>query len=182
MILREEVRKNSSLGKKVDVFVNTGELVPDDIVLEVVKRKIEAPECKNGFILDGFPRTLAQAIGLERLLEDRGEKLDKVIKLDVSEEAVVQRLSKRLVCSVCGAAYNIDSQPPEIQGKCDVCAGELAYRADDQKNSILNRIKIYSEKAEPIEKYYHEKGQLTVIDGEGVPQSVKERIIKEIRK
>jgi adenylate kinase len=182
VILREEVRKNSSLGKKVGVFVNTGELVPDDIILEVVKKRIEAPGCKNGFILDGFPRTLTQAMGLERLLKDRGEKLDKVIKLDVSEKTVIQRLSKRLVCSVCGAAYNVDSQPPKTEGKCDLCGGELTYRTDDQKNSILNRIRVHNEKTKPIEEYYHKKGQLKVIDGEGDPESVRDRIMKEIRK
>lgn len=182
VILREELRKNSSLGKKVDVFVNTGELVPDDIILEVVKKRIEAPVRKNGFILDGFPRTLAQTIDLEKLLEDRREKLDKVIRLDVSEKTVIQRLSKRLVCSVCGADYNVDSQPPKMQGRCDLCAGELACRADDQKNSILHRIRIYNEKTKPIEEYYRKKGQLEVIDGEGDPQLVKDRIMKEIRK
>jgi len=182
VILREEIRENSSLGQKVGVFVGSGELVPDDIILEVVKRKIEAPECNNGFVLDGFPRTLGQAKGLERLLEERGEKLDKVIKLDVSEKAVIQRLSGRLACSVCGAAYNVESQPPKTEGKCDLCGGELVYRADDQKNSILNRIRIYNEKARPVEEYYDKRGQLKVIDGEGEPLSVRDKILQEVRR
>lgn len=182
VILREEIRENSSLGKKIGVFVSSGELVPDDIILEVVKRKIEAPECNNGFVLDGFPRTLGQAKGLEKLLKERGEQLDKVIKLDVSEKTVIQRLSGRLACSVCGAAYNLDSQPPKINGICDLCGGELVYRADDQKNSILNRIRIYNEKARPIEEYYDKRGQLKVIDGEGDPLSVRDKILKEIRR
>ena len=182
VILREEIRKDSSLGKKVRAFVRSGELVPDDVVLEVVKKKIEARECKDGFVLDGFPRTLAQAVGLEKLLKERGERLDKAIKLNVSEKTVIQRLSGRLVCSVCATAYNVDLQPPKIQGKCDLCGGKLVYRPDDQENSILNRIRIYNEKAAPIEEYYRENGQLKVIDGEGDPLSVRDRILKGIEK
>lgn len=181
-ILREEVKKNSGLGKKVEDFMNKGDLVPDHIILEVMKGKIGAPECKNGFILDGFPRTLDQAKGLEKLLEDMGEKLDKVVKLDVSEKTIIHRLSGRMICSVCAAAYNIHTKPPKAKGKCDLCEGELTSRIDDQKNSIQNRIKIYNEKTKPIEEYYWKTGQLKVIDGESDPASVRDKILKEIQK
>jgi len=181
-ILREEVKKKSDLGERVEVFMNRGDLVPDDVILEVMGNKIETAECQNGFILDGFPRTLAQAKGLEKLLEDLGKELDKVIKLDVSEETIVHRLSGRLLCSACKAAYNINTEPPETEGRCDLCGGELIFRRDDQKNSILNRIKVYNEKTEAIEDYYEKRGRLKVIDGENDPASVRDKILKEIQK
>lgn len=181
-ILREEVKKDSGLGEKVEDFMNKGDLVPDHIILEVMKGKIKSPECENGFILDGFPRTLAQAKGLEKLLKDMGEKLDKVVKLDVSEKTVIHRLSGRMICSVCAAAYNLNTKPPQTKGKCDLCEGELILRIDDQKNSIQNRIKVYNEKTKPIEEYYQRRGQLKVIDGENDPASVRDKILKEILK
>lgn len=181
-MLREEVKKNSGLGKKMDAILKSGKLVPDYIIMEVIKNKIKAPECEGGFILDGFPRTLNQTEELEKLMDDLGEKLKQVIKLDVSEKTVIQRLSGRLICSVCGADYNIDSKPPKIKEKCDLCGGKLCSRTDDQKNSILNRINIYNEKTKPIEEYYRKREKLVVINAEGDPEVVRDKILKEIEK
>ncbi|MGB2696712.1 MAG: adenylate kinase [Candidatus Zixiibacteriota bacterium] len=181
-MLREEVKKNSGLGKKMDAILKSGKLVPDYIIMEVIKNKIKAPECEGGFILDGFPRTLNQTEELEKLMDDLGEKLKQVIKLDVSEKTVIQRLSGRLICSVCGADYNIDSKPPKIKEKCDLCGGKLCSRTDDQKNSILNRINIYNEKTKPIEEYYRKREKLVVINAEGDPGVVRDKILKEIEK
>ena len=182
VILREEVKRNSDLGKMVDTYLRAGGLVPDHIIMQVIKNKIETPECEKGFILDGFPRTLSQAKGLDKLLMNLGHKLDRVIKLDVSEKTVIQRLSGRLICSVCGADYNIDSKPPQVEGKCDLCGGKLCSRPDDQKNAISNRIKIYKEKTKPIEKYYEKKGILQVFNGEVDPKSIGDKILMEINR
>lgn len=181
-ILREEIKRNTDLGKKADTYVRSGGLVPDQIIMQVIKNKIQAPECKNGFILDGFPRTLAQAKELGKLIQNLGQKLNRVIKLDVSEETVIRRLKGRLICSVCGADYNIDSKPPKIKGKCDLCEGKLCSRPDDQKNAILNRINIYNEKTKPIEEYYRKREKFVVINAEGDPKVVSDKILKEIEK
>jgi adenylate kinase len=181
-MLREEVKKNSDLGKKVDAILKSGKLVPDYIIIEVIKNKIKTPECEGGYILDGFPRTLNQTKELEKLMDDLGEKLRQVIKLDVSKETVIRRLKGRLICSVCGADYNTDSKPPKIKGKCDLCEGELCSRPDDQKNAILNRINIYNEKTKPIEEYYRKREKLVVINAEGDPEVVRDKILKEIEK
>ena len=181
-ILREEIKRNSDLGKKVDTYVRSGGLVPDQIIMQVIKNKIQAPECKAGFILDGFPRTLAQAKALGKLIQDLGGKLDRVIKLDVSEKTVIQRLKGRLICSLCGADYNINTKPPKIRDRCDLCGGELCSRPDDQKNAILHRIKIYNEKTKPIEDYYKKKGKLQVINAEVDQKSIGDKILMEINR
>jgi adenylate kinase len=182
VILREEVKRNSDLGKKVDSYLKNGLLVPDHIIMQVIENKIKATECEKGFILDGFPRTLSQAKGLDKLLMDLGKELDKVIKLDASEKTVIQRLSGRLICSVCGADYNVDSKPPKIKGKCDLCGGKLCSRPDDQKNAISHRIKIYNAKTKPIEDYYKKKGKLQVINAEVDPKSIGDKILREINR
>jgi adenylate kinase len=179
-ILREEVKKGTLLGEKVMVFMSKGELVPDGLILEVMKKRLEEKDCKKGFILDGFPRTLVQAESLDRLLNGIGKIIDRVIKIKVSEETIIKRLSARLVCELCGADYNLETRPPREAGRCDLCGGELEQRMDDNREVILNRLEVYVRQTQPLESYYQGQGKLIEIDGEKDKKLVLEEILKAI--
>lgn len=181
-ILREEVKKGSSPGKKVRVFMSKGELVPDELVLEVIKRRLSERDCDKGFILDGFPRTLFQAENLDRLLGKIGKQIDRVIKLNVSEKTALNRLTARLVCQLCGADYNLETRPPQESGKCDLCGGELEQRIDDKKEVILNRLKVYDNQNQALESYYSKLGKLIQVDGGKDKEKVLEELLEVIQK
>ncbi|KXA98400.1 adenylate kinase [candidate division MSBL1 archaeon SCGC-AAA259I09] len=152
-IFRSEVDEQSELGKKIEKYLEKGELVPDEIVNKVVRKRISEPDCKKGFVLDGYPRTFPQAKALEEMAE-----LDLVINLDVSEEVIIERLSNRRICKSCGKIYNLKSLPPEKEGVCDQCGGELYQRPDDEPEVIRNRLKEYKKRTQPIIDFYREKG------------------------
>lgn len=152
-IFRREVDEQSELGKKIEEYLEKGELVPDEIVNKVVRKRISEPDCKKGFVLDGYPRTFPQAKALEEMT-----KLDLVINLDVSEEIIIERLSNRRICKSCGKIYNLKSLPPEKEGVCDQCGGELYQRTDDEPEVIRNRLKEYKKRTQPIIDFYREKG------------------------
>lgn len=164
-MLRDELKKGTALSEKVRIYMAKGELVPDEVVLEVMKKRLQEEDCKKGFILDGFPRNLVQAKNLDRLLSEIDKKIDRVIKIDVSQETAEKRLSARLVCQLCGADYNLETRPPEEAGKCDLCGGELEKRIDDRQDVILNRLKVYEKQTQPVETFYRETGKLVEIDG-----------------
>jgi adenylate kinase len=165
-ILREEAKSGTLLGKRAKPFMEKGELVPDQIILEVIKERIRMPDCRKGFLLDGFPRTLSQALGMDELLKELTKSIDLVLKLDVSEACVLKRLGGRLICSECGADFNLYTKPPQKDLICDLCGGKLYQRPDDAKEVILNRLKIYKEETLPIEEYYDKQGKLIKVDGE----------------
>jgi len=169
-ILRENVKNNTELGKKAKEYMEKGELVPDDIMIKLVKNRVQEADCKNGYILDGFPRTIAQAEGLEKALEN--EKIDGVIFVDVSDPIIVERLSLRRVCKNCGAIYHLKYTPPQKEGICDKCGGELYQRDDDKVETIKNRLKVYREQTEPLIEYYRKKGILFEINGENSVDNV----------
>jgi adenylate kinase len=179
-ILRDEVKKGTLLGEKVMAFMSKGELVPDGLILEVVKKRLKEKDCKEGFILDGFPRTLVQAESLDRLLNGIGKKIDRVIKIKVTDETIIKRLSARLVCELCGADYNLETRPPKEAGRCDLCGGELEQRIDDNREVILNRLEVYVRQTQPLESYYQGQGKLIEIDGEKDKKLVLEEILKAI--
>ena len=179
-ILRDEVKKGTLLGEKVMAFMSKGELVPDGLILEVVKKRLKEKDCKEGFILDGFPRTQVQAESLDRLLNGIGKKIDRVIKIKVSDETIIKRLSARLVCELCGADYNLETRPPKEAGRCDLCGGELEQRIDDNREVILNRLEVYVRQTQPLESYYQGQGKLIEIDGEKDKKLVLEEILKAI--
>lgn len=174
-ILRESVKRKTELGKKAEVFMNKGELVPDDVVIGIIDDRIKKEDCKKGFILDGFPRTIAQAEALDKIT-----KIDKVIELDLSDETIINRLSNRRQCSKCGTIYGIDI-PPKKEGVCDKCGSSLYQREDDKVEAIKNRLEVYRKQTKPLVDYYRKKGLLVKIDAEKPLLDVLEKIAKAVK-
>lgn len=178
-MLREAVERGSDLGRRAQDYMKRGELVPDELVLLLIRQRLEKPDAQKGFILDGFPRSLAQAESLDRLLEEIQQRLDLVLKIEVSRETLLRRLTGRRVCSSCGAIYNVYTMPPKTEGRCDRCAGELFQRADDQPQTIENRLNVYTEQTAPLIAYYEKKNLLKRLDCEqGDLQDVLKRIFR----
>jgi adenylate kinase len=164
-ILRAEVKKGSELGLKAKAIMDAGQLVSDDIILGIIENRISEQDCKPGFILDGFPRTLPQADGLKKLLAKKKLRLNKVINIKVDEEEVVKRISGRWTCKSCEEIFNTYTKPEKKKGKCDKCGGEL-YQRDDQKEAVVrDRMKVYKQQTEPLIKYYTKEGMVMDIDG-----------------
>lgn len=162
VMLRTAIKEQTEIGKQVEALINDGKLVPDDIMVELVKERLSKPDCEKGFILDGFPRTTAQA----EALTASGVKIDKVLSLEVDDEVIVARLSSRRECSKCGAPYNVISNKPQKEGVCDKCGGDLIQRADDNPDTIQNRLNVYHTQTEPIKSYYEKLGLLVTAQGE----------------
>ncbi|MHA1583245.1 MAG: adenylate kinase [Candidatus Baldrarchaeia archaeon] len=179
-ILREEVARKTPLGKKVNVYMSKGELVPDEIVIEVLKKRLQEADCVDGFILDGFPRTLNQAKALDNMLNELNLKIDAVIYIDVPDEEIMKRLSLRRTCKVCGRIYNLHYNPPKQDGKCDVCGGELIIRDDDKPEVIKNRLKVYNDQTKPLVDYYESHKLLIRINGVDSIDKVFQQIVKEL--
>lgn len=179
-ILRAAVREGTSLGREADRYMKAGELVPDRVILDLFRGRLGEEDCRSGFILDGFPRTIAQAEGLERLLQERGDALDAVVSIEVDFEILVKRLSARRLCGSCGRDYNLLTAPPRCQGVCDVCGGELIQRADDSEETITNRLKVYERETAEVKEFYRPKGMLREIDGAGTVGEVFARVLKAV--
>lgn len=162
-ILREAIKEQTSLGVQAKVYMDVGELVPDEIILGLIKEVLT--DGNKGFILDGFPRTTTQAVGLENILSESGMGIDKVLNLNVSDSAIVERLTARRLCDNCGSEYNLKTRPPAIDEVCDNCGGKLYRRDDDSAEVIQNRLLVYHRKTEPIKNFYRSRGLLADIDG-----------------
>ena len=158
-IFRENIKNQTELGKKVKAILDSGGLVSDDVVLEIVEDRLKKDDCKNGFILDGFPRTIPQAEAFETLGIDV-----KVVNLEVDNDLIIARLSNRRVCKNCKANYNVKFMPPKVEGKCDKCGGELFTREDDKLESITHRLEVYRKETEPLIEFYKKLGKITDID------------------
>jgi adenylate kinase len=166
-ILRDAVRRGTHLGRDAKRYMDAGELVPDGVVLGLVREAMIAPEASAGFILDGFPRTVAQAEGLHGLLEERGTRLDAVVYFDVPEEELVRRLAGRRVCPSCGAPFNVHSDPPAVAGTCDKCGSELETREDDREDTVRVRLRVYREHTKPLLEWYGKTSTLRELDAVG---------------
>lgn len=169
-IIRDALKSGSELGLKAKNYMADGGLVPDEIVIEIIKERIAKDDCKQGFILDGFPRTIPQAEALDKM----GVNIDKVIEISVSDAIIIDRMSGRRVCENCGSSYHLKNKRPQKEGICDKCQGTLVQREDDQPDTVKNRLKIYHEQTKPLENYYEKQGKLTVIQGDG--KSIEETI------
>ena len=161
-IIRAALKAQTEMGIKAKEFIDKGLLVPDDVVIGIVRDRLKEDDCKNGFILDGFPRTVPQA----QALDDMGIEIDKVIDIQVPDEKIVQRLSGRRVCSGCGASYHLLYKKPEKDGVCNSCGAQLVQRTDDREETVLERLKIYHEQTEPLVDYYRKKNKLVVVEGQ----------------
>ncbi len=179
-ILRDAVRRGTALGNDAKRYMDAGELVPDEVVLGLVRDALLAPEAEGGFILDGFPRTVAQAEGLQRLLEEREIGLDAVIYFDVSDEELIRRLAGRRSCPNCGAVFNIHSDPPSVAGVCDNCGTELVTREDDREETVKNRLRVYKEHTQPLLRWYGETGVLREVAAVGSVDEVYDALARVV--
>jgi adenylate kinase len=164
-ILREAVAKGTPLGREAKAFMDSGGLVPDALILDLMRERLAQPDAERGFILDGFPRTIPQAEGLDRLLTERGERLDRVIKIDLARDELVRRLTSRRVCPGCKAVYNVSFRPPRVAGVCDACGGKIVQRDDDTEATVLKRLGVYDAQTAPLVRYYTERDLLGAVDG-----------------
>jgi len=176
-IFRWAIKGKTALGLRVLEFVDAGRLVPDDLTISVVRERLEAQDCADGFLLDGFPRSLKQAQGLDQMLAEQSTELDAALVIEVPEEVSLRRLLGRRVCSKCGRNYHVDS-PPDVNWTCDTCGGEVVERTDDHEEAtIRERLKLYHEQTEPLKAFYEERGLLKQVDGVGTTDEVFDRIV-----
>ena len=179
-MLRDNIHNNTNLGKDAQKFMNSGQLVPDSIILEMMKERLTDQDCDNGFILDGFPRTIPQAEGLDCLLKSMQEQLNHVIVMDVPDNLIITRLSNRRSCKGCGQVYNLIFEPPEIAGKCNNCGEDLFLRPDDNPAIIQQRLTVYHQQTKPVIKYYSDQGLTGVIDSKGTIDEIRSIILINI--
>lgn len=161
-IIRAAIKNGTEMGEKAKAFTEQGKLVPDEVVIGIIRERLAQPDCANGFILDGFPRTIPQAEALDSM----GIVIDRVIDIDVPDDAIVARMSGRRVCKNCGASYHIEYKKPEKDGVCNDCSGELVTRADDEPQTVLERLRVYHKETEPLKDYYAKTGKLRTVKGQ----------------
>ena len=161
-MIREALKNETELGLKAKSFMDAGQLVPDEVVIGIIKERLDNEDCKNGFILDGFPRTIPQAEALDKM----GIELDRVVDFEVPDEAIIARMSGRRVCGSCGSSYHTEFKRPEKDGVCDKCGAELVQRKDDHPDTVKERLRVYHEQTEPLKDYYAQTGKLRMVDGQ----------------
>lgn len=179
-IFRSNIKGNTSLGMKVKEYLDKGELVPDELTVEIVKDRLGKPDCAKGYILDGFPRTIPQAEYLDNVLNEMNTKLDVALLIEVKDEDIIERMSGRRVCNNCGATYNVVFNPTKIEGICDVCNSSVIQRADDAAETVLNRLETYHKQTQPLINYYEKAGKLVVAIGAGEVEETSSRVMKAL--
>ena len=161
-IIREALKSGTEMGLRAKSYMDEGKLVPDEVVIGIIQERLKQDDCKNGFILDGFPRTIPQAEALDKM----GVVIDKVIDIEVPDEKIVERMSGRRVCESCGASYHLLYKKPEVEGKCGKCGGTLIQRKDDHPDTVKERLKVYHDQTEPLKGYYEKQGKLRIVEGQ----------------
>lgn len=165
-MFRAAIKEGTELGLKAKAFMDEGKLVPDEVTIGIVRERLSQPDCEKGFLLDGFPRTVPQAEALDSILEELGRPVEHTINIEVEKEELIARLSGRRICKTCGASYHLIFNPPAVEGKCDKDGGELYTRADDNPETVTNRLEVNMNQAQPLLDFYQAKGVLTNIDGQ----------------
>ena len=161
-MFRKAQKDGTELGLKAKSYMEQGQLVPDEVVIDIIRDRLAQPDCANGFVLDGFPRTIAQAEALDAM----GVRIDKVIDIEVSDDRITARMSGRRVCEKCGASYHLLYKKPETDGACDTCGGALVQRRDDHPDTVRERLRVYHEQTEPLKTYYQQQGKLRIVQGQ----------------
>lgn len=179
-IFRENIKNETELGKKAKSYMDKGHLVPDELVIELVVDRLSQEDCKKGFLLDGFPRTIAQADALDENLSKAGLELDKVINLTADKQVLIDRVVGRRICKKCGSTYHVDFNPPKVSGVCDVDQGELYQREDDTEETVATRIEVYSKETQPLIKYYEDKNLLANVDGMRPIEEIFQTIVSSL--
>ena len=179
-LLRDHQQRGTDLGNTARSYMQNGSLVPDDLIIDMIKERIRLPDAKGGYVLDGFPRTVEQAGALENALKNQGEAIDCVANIRVSEEELVLRLGGRWICKQCQKPYHEINAAPHQEGVCDECGGELYQREDDVPEAVSRRIKVFAEQTAPLIQYYSRKGNLVEVNGEGSIEEVRESLINAI--
>jgi adenylate kinase len=177
-LLREHIRKNTELGKQAQTFMDKGQLVPDALILDILFERVAQKDCKNGYILDGFPRTISQAETLQTRLQ--GKPAPVVINMDLSDSKIIERLTKRVSCEKCGTPYHLVNSPPKKQGQCDKCGGKLIQRSDDTEAVIAKRLKVYHEQTAPLIAYYQKQKLLHTVNCDAKKEIIFSQVIAQI--
>ena len=175
-IFRKNITEKTPLGIEAKRYIDNGQLVPDDVTIGIVKDRLGMSDCKNGFLLDGFPRTAMQAEALDSFLSNNGQKIDTVLLIDVPREFILERMTGRRVCPKCGASYHVKFNPSKVEGKCDVCDNSLIQRKDDTESTVKERLDVYDKQTQPLIQYYKEQNKLSIVDGTGEINEVFENI------
>jgi adenylate kinase len=180
-LFRTALKEETELGLTAKSYMDRGELVPDEVTVAMVRERLAESDCDGGVIMDGFPRTVEQAKALEEILAEQDKAIDAALFINAEEDELVNRLSSRWTCRDCQAVYNVFSNPPREEGKCDVCGGELYQRADDVPETVRNRIRVYGDQTSPLVEYYRDQGLLITIKSEGGIERVQEKILEALQ-
>ena len=175
-MLREAMRNGTAVGEKAKYYMDNGLLVPDEVIMDIVAERVAQPDCKNGFILDGVPRTLAQAAALQ----ERGVQIDHVVSIEIDDSVIEGRMTGRRVCSNCGASYHIVANPSKVEGKCDLCGSDLMIRKDDAPETVRRRLEVYHEQTEVLKDFYAKLGKLRLVEGNQTIEGASEDILAAI--
>ena len=175
-ILREALKSGTEMGLKAKSYMESGQLVPDEILIGIIKDRIQEPDCKNGFILDGFPRTIPQAEALDQM----GAQIDVVLDIEVADEDIVPRMSGRRVCEKCGSSYHMLYKQPKAEGVCDACQGALVQRKDDHPDTVKERLQVYHTQTEPLKEYYSKQGKLRVVHGQDKVEDTTQMVLEAL--